>query len=379
MRRLRAVWLFTLVMSGALLAGCAAGPTVMRLDASGEDAGSNGRVWPAPQTLEVPRYRYIGQLTGETNFQSANRDANQGLRKAWSWLVGLAERDPAAMVLQRPQTGMVDARGRVLVTDVSRGAVFVFDETLGKLAVWDKASPTQRFVTPVGIAAGPDGQVYVADAELGRVFRLGPEGQPLGEVGAGLLQRPTGLARDAQQGRLFVADTRAHDIKVFDDAGRLIDRWGQKGDNGNEAAGTTAAGNEPAGTSHGDLNAPTHLTFAQGVLYVADTLNARIVAFDEAGVPQRQFGKRGLYVGNLVRPKGVAADDEGNLYVVESMHDNLLVFDNQAQLLLSIGGTGSEVGKFYLPSGVWVDGNNRVFVADMFNGRVVVFQFLGGG
>ena len=354
----------------ALLAGCAAGPTVMRMDAGGEDAGSNGRVWPAPQTLEVPRYRYIGQLTGEANFQAAAaQGAGTGLRKAWSWIVGLTEREPAAVVLQRPQTGMVDARGRVLVTDVSRGAVFVFDEAGGKLAVWDKASPTQRFVAPVGITAGPDGQVYVADAELGRVFRLGPDGQPLGELGAGLLQRPTGLARDPVQHRVFVADTRAHDIKVFDDAGRLIDRWGQKGDNGNE----------PAGGSHGDLNSPTHLTYSQGMLYVADTMNARIVAFDDAGTPQRQFGKRGLYVGNLVRPKGVAADDEGNVYVVESMHDNLLVFDNQAQLLLSIGGTGSEVGKFYLPAGVWVDGKNRVFVADMFNGRVVVFQFLGGG
>jgi DNA-binding beta-propeller fold protein YncE len=354
----------------ALLTACASGPTVMRMDASAEEAGSNGRVWPAPQTLEVPRYRYIGQLTGEANFQAAAAPgASGGLRKAWSWLVGLSDREPSAVVLQRPQTGMVDARGRVLVTDVSRGAVFVFDEAQGKLAVWEQATPQQRFVAPVGIAAGPDGQVYVADAELGRVFRLGADGQPQGELGAGLLRRPTGLARDPRQGRLFVADTQAHDIKVFDDQGRLIDRWGQRGDEGGEARGGP----------RGDLNAPTHITWAQGTLYVTDTLNARIVAFDEAGLPQRQFGRRGLYIGNLVRPKGVAADDEGNVYVVESMHDNLLVFDNQAQFLLSIGGTGSEVGKFYLPAGVWVDGKNRVFVADMFNGRVVVFQFLGGG
>ena len=88
---------------------------------------------------------------------------------------------------------------------------------------------------------------------------------------------------------------------------------------------------------------------------------------------------RGLYVGNLVRPKGVAADDEGNIYVIESMHDTLLVFDRQGRLLISIGGTGQDVGRFYLPAGVWVDRHNRVFIADMYNGRVAVFQFLGGG
>jgi hypothetical protein len=75
------------------------------------------------------------------------------------------------------------------------------------------------------------------------------------------------------------------------------------------------------------------------------------------------FGERGLYVGNLVRPKGVAADDEGNFYVVESMHDTLLVFDREARLLMSLTGSDNEAGHFYLPAGVWVDRRNRVFVA----------------
>jgi DNA-binding beta-propeller fold protein YncE len=107
-------------------------------------------------------------------------------------------------------------------------------------------------------------------------------------------------------------------------------------------------------------------------------MNARVQGFDAEGRAVLRFGQRGLYVGNLVRPKGVAADDEGNVYVVESMHDTLLVFDPKGTLLMSLGGTGQDVGRFYLPAGVWIDSRNRVFVADMFNGRVAVFQFLGG-
>lgn len=345
-----------LLLAAVVLAGCASEPLQMRFD----DGGSDGRVWPAPQTQEVPRYRYVGQLTGEANFKAPGEQTSTFTR-ALQWIVGLAEREPSPLVLQRPQSGTVDARGRVLVTDVSRAAVFVFDEAAGKLELWERAGSAQRFVSPIGIANGRAGESLVSDAELRIVVRLDADGQPLGAIGAGLLKRPTGIARDAKQGRIFVADTHDHDIKVFDDDGRLIDRWGRRGDQA------------------GELNFPTHLTWSHGMLYVTDAINARVQVFDSLGQSVRQIGRRGLYVGNLVRPKGVAADDEGNLYVVESMHDTLLVFDSQARLLLSIGGTGSDVGRFYLPTGVWVDARNRVFVADMFNGRVVVFQFLGGG
>lgn len=343
-----------------LLVGCASQPAVMHWDAAADDRASDGRVWPAPQTQEVPRYRYLGQLTGETNFRATKAEGNVW-REAWALITGLGQRAEPPTELLRPLCGTVDARGRVLVGDVSRGAVFVFDEAQGKLAVWEQAAPGQRFVSPVGIASAGNGEIWVADAELGRVFRLDSAGRPLGDVGAGQLQRPTGLAHDEQGHRWFVADGPAHDIKVFDDQGRLIDRWGRRGDGA------------------GEFNLPTHLAYASGRLWVTDGLNARVQSLDDQGQPLTSIGQRGLYVGNLVRPKGVAADDEGNVYIVESMHDNLLVFDAQTRLLLALGGTGKDVGRFYLPAGVWIDGRNRVFVADMFNGRVVVFQFLGGG
>jgi len=56
----------------------------------------------------------------------------------------------------------------------------------------------------------------VADAELGVVVMLDDQGVSQGFLGEGLLQRPTGLAYDPDQGHLYVADTAAHDIKVFD-------------------------------------------------------------------------------------------------------------------------------------------------------------------
>lgn len=340
----------------ALLAGCASEPMLLRLEAAEADLG---RVFPAPSTQELPRYRYLGQLVGDSNLKSVNGD-RRAARRLFEWVVGLTGQTEPRVVLQRPQSGMVDASGRVLVTDVSRNAVYVFDEAAGRLDVWEQATRTQRFAAPIGIAAGRGGQLLVSDAELGRVFRLAPDGTPAGEFGAGVLLRPTGVVRDARLGRVYVADTHAHDIKVFDDDGRLLATWGRRG---GEA---------------GELNYPTHLALSNGTLIVCDSLNARVQGFDAEGRPTLLFGTRGLYIGNLVRPKGVAADDEGNIYVVESMHDTLLVYDGKGALLMSLGGTGQDAGRFYLPAGVWVDARNRVFVADMFNGRVAVFQFLGG-
>ena len=313
-----------------------------------------------PPPPEVPRYAYAGELTGEANFRRDGEKARGALRRLFDAITGLDSADAPRVELQRPVTGMVDEAGRIYVTDMSRQAVLVFDPQAGELKVWDKAQGMTGFSAPAGIAAGRGGEVLVADAELGVVVRLDAAGKPLGTLGKGLLRRPTGLARDAQRGLVFVADTYAHDVKVFDDAGTLLRVIGKRGEGA------------------GELNFPTHLAFARGELLVTDSMNARVQAFSAEGkVLERRFGAPGLYVGNLVRPKGVAVDNEGHVYIVEGYYDYLLVFGPDGEFLLPIG-SKTENMRFYLPNGVGVDSRNRVFIADMFNGRVVVLQFLGG-
>ena len=353
-------WLLRWALLGTLLAGCA-GPQPIRgrLHYGMDDAPEGAKLtWPAAP--EVPRFVYTGTLTGEQNFRAAGNDSG-GLQALGRWIVGLDQQSPQPVVLQRPTAVIGDENGRLYVSDSSRQAVFVFDEKAGELQVWDRAQGFINFVAPVGLAVAP-GRLFVADAELGAVFVLDARGEPQAVIGRGVLQRPTGLARDAKRGMLFVADTSAHDIKVFSDAGLLVRVIGGRGQ------------------GDGEFNYPTHLAYANDELYVTDTLNNRIQVFNAEGkVQQRKFGARGLVIGNLVRPKGIGVDGEGNVYVVESYFDSLLVFSPRGEFLLPIGGTGTVTGRFYLPAGVWVDGRNRVHVADMFNGRIVLFQFLGGG
>lgn len=352
---IKTLWSRLALVLAGLASSCVQTPQAMRYDIDKIDTQI---LLPAASTMELPRYRLIGQLFGAPNVADA---ASRGrVSTALRWIVGIDERATEPNVLRRPQSGLVDAQKRILVTDVSRQAILVFDETAARIDVWDRATAKTAFVAPIAIAAGDNGQIFVTDAELKRVFRIGSKGEPLGEFGAGLLKRPTGIVRDAVLRQLFVADTYAHDIKVFSDDGHLLRTIGKPGD------------------QTGEFSYPTHLALSAGKLYVTDTMNARIQIFDTSGTTLMQIGQRGLYLGNLVRPKGVAVDSEGNVYVVESYHDHVLVFDRSGRFLMAMGGTGKENSEFYLPAGVWIDAKDRVFVADMFNGRVVIFQFLGG-
>lgn len=317
-------------------------------------------VWPSAP--EKPRYRYVGALTGEENIQLDDEHAlaSSGTR-FFKWLIGLSSAKHSPVVLQRPQGVMVDKQGRVYVTDVSREAVYVFDEVQGKLSVWEMATAKDHFLTPIGIAPGGNGEILVADAQWGYIVRLDHNGHPLGTFGKGQLSWPTGIARDPDSGDIYVSETHAHDIKVFDKDGKYLRTIGKRGVN------------------PGEFNSPTFLSIAHQKLYVTDTMNARVQVLSLDGKPLKVFGRRGVFVGNMPRPKGIAADNDGNIYVVESYFDYLLIFNAAGQLLLPIGGTGSGVGQFYQPGGIWIDQRDRIYVADTFNGRIVVLQYLKEG
>ena len=316
------------------------------------------RIWPPPP--DVPRFQYVGQLTGEDNLEAIKEGgAGEAITNFFRALVGLGSEGEDLKLLQSPKAGVVDQSGRILVTDAGRQAIFVFDEKLGKLDIWKTAHEDYNFVSPIGVAIAKNGDVLATDTDLKRVIRLDAKtGNPMGEFGFEDLERPTGLAVDPISGRVYVADTEEHNIKVFDEKGKLVQIIGQVGE------------------KPGEFNTPTDLAFAGDKLYVTDTFNARVQVFDNQGKFITFVGKRGRYLGNLVRPKGVTADSEGNVYIVESFHDYLLIYNQNARFLLPIGGTGVGIGEFYLPAGVWSDHRDRIYVADMFNGRVAIFQYL---
>jgi DNA-binding beta-propeller fold protein YncE len=320
-----------------------------------EGDGQQAKVWPAPPA--VPRYAFIGQLYGESNARDKvqNRGTLSGL---WAAIVGLDAKKQSLLDVVRPQQVTTDNSGKIYVTDPGLQSIFVFDEILQEFTVWNERSLNFSLPSPIGITHGED-SVWVTDSELALVYRLSVNGEVLNSFGRGVLQRPTGISFDPGGGRIFISDTAAGDIKLFDTRGELIDTWGG------------------AGSEAGQFNRPTYLLYRQNQLYVVDSLNARIQIFDDQGHFIKAVGQRGLYVGNFSRPKGIALDSDGNVYVSESYYDHLLIYNRRGELLMSIGGSGPGAGQFSQPTGLWVDDRDRIFVSDMLNGRVSMFQYLG--
>ena len=133
------------------------------------------------------------------------------------------------------------------------------------------------------------------------------------------------------------------------------------------------------GNGPGQFNFPTNIARdADGTLYVTDTLNFRVQAFDAEGRFLGMFGKLGDGAGDFDKPKGVAVDSAGHIYVVEGLNDVVQIFDQSGRLLLVFGESGAAEGQFWLPTGITIV-NDMVYVADSANRRVQVFQYLKAG
>jgi DNA-binding beta-propeller fold protein YncE len=172
------------------------------------------------------------------------------------------------------------------------------------------------------------------------------------------LQRPTGLAFDRAAKRLYVADTMDHRIVVFDRDGQRLFEFGTRG------------------IGPGELNFPSHIFLAGDRLLVNDNMNFRMQLFDLDGRFVSMFGTHGDGSGHFSQPKGVAVDSRGHIYVAGATIDRVQVFSPDGSFLLAFGSKGNGPGEFVMPTGVTIV-EDRIYVADSLNSRIQVFDYVG--
>lgn len=326
---------------GFALSGCA--PPVQTVESK------TPLVWPAAP--DAPRIVFV---------KAFSRPEDLGISRGLLQRVGdlLFGRDESHLV--RPMA--VVALGDILyVADPGAGGVHRFDQKDGSYELIHAAGG-RPLVSPVGLALGDGGEVYVSDSALAQVFVIRPGAKEVSPLALGTrLGQPTGIAYDAASGRLFVVDTSAHRVNVFKRDGALESSFGRHG------------------TAEGEFNYPTLIwRTPEGRLYVTDSLNFRIQSFDENGRFLAKFGGHGDGTGDLPRQKGVAADHYGHIYVVDSLFHAIQIFDASGRFLLSLGGIGHERGEFWLPTGLFIGEDDRIYVADSYNRRVQVLRYIGG-
>lgn len=113
------------------------------------------------------------------------------------------------------KTYTVDGYGYVLETQ----------SAYNPLAAITKVGET-AFVSPMDMAIGKDGNLYIADAGAHVILICSRDGEQVGSIGEGILQTPTGVYV-TEDGIVYVADKDAKKVFVFDAQGNVTAEYGK--------------------------------------------------------------------------------------------------------------------------------------------------------
>ena len=253
-----------------------------------------------------------------------------------------------------------------------------------------------RLRAPRGIAAGPDGWLYIADTGNHRIRAVSPAGvirTIAGDGGRGYsgdgspaeaaaLSEPAAIALDAA-GRILIADSGNHRIRRISQG--LIETVAGTGLVGYGGDGGPALGATlrfPKGVAAGEA----------GSVYVADTGNSRIRRIGPGGLitTLMGMGRRGLggdgapaVQADLSIPRGVAASQDGAIYAADTGNNVLrrIAPNGLASSVTATDGTGHGVlggpaalARLGEPYQVALHPGGSIFVADSRHNRVLALE-----
>ena len=289
----------------------------------------------------------------------------QGPVSLEAYLVGVVYAPQASWTLEsegaflRPVSIAAGPSGEVFVADDSPFKLRKFD-TGGKwLKDWAlDAQALADFKNPGGLAVDGTGQIYLTDIRRSCVLKIDPAGRMVsrfGKEGTGPedFRVPADVAVDSQ-GFIYIVDWGNSRIKKYSPAGQMVKTWGGKGE------------------TDGLFNLPRAIAIGlRNEVFVLD--KSRVQRFSAEGAFLGAWGRSGSGSGEFREPMGLGLDRAGSVYVADSENQRLQKFDDQGGFLTSWGGRGREAGKMGFPCDLLVDSQGRVLVVERDNNRVQVF------
>src|SRR5271157_5097973 len=324
-------------------------------------------MWPTPPN--IPRVRYTNYFAG---MPLDYTPLSEQPKKKSTWMDRLAgvqdsnnknHYKPVPFQLLAPYGMAVNSKDELFVADQRVGAVFIFNvETKDTRLIGNGREATFGLIN--GVAIDDDDRLFVTDGKMHRVLIFDKNNKVVDMIKDGLID-PVGIAIDTENRQLYVVDTQADQVIVYD------------ADTLKEKRRIGTGGKQHTLTTPGDLALPSFVAVDKdGNVYVTDTLNFRVEIFDADGNFITQFGKHCDGAGCFARPKGIAADSDGHIWVADTELDLLQAFNREGQLLGFVGMHGKLLGQFSELVGVYIDKNNRMFTSEQYPGRVQMFRYI---
>jgi DNA-binding beta-propeller fold protein YncE len=252
-----------------------------------------------------------------------------------------------------------------------------------------------RLNEPYGIVIARDGTVFFADRLNRRVRRIGPDGiiTTLAGDGAGTyggddgpaasagLAEPNGLALNADDTCLFIADVADHRVRMVDLRAGTISTFAGTGEGKHDGDGGPATG-------AGIFGARAVAVAPDGSLYVMERQGSSIrrvrngLIETVAGTGARGYAGDGSDAGRAVfnAPKEMALDPAGNIFVMDTENHVIRMIDAATWIVHTVAGNGSagpggdggpatQAG-LARPHGAVVGPDGAVYIGDSENHRI---------
>jgi DNA-binding beta-propeller fold protein YncE len=219
--------------------------------------------------------------------------------------------------------------------------------------------PIKSMLTPYSVCTDGKDRLFVADsnAQFVHVFnlktRVYEQWKPPEKTVS--LSQPVGVAWNPA-GKLYVSDSVGGHICIFDSAGRMI------------GVISNSFVTRPCGMA---FDAKTHR------LFVADPGTHQLRVFSDDGLLIARVGERGLGLGKFNYPTNVAVDSQGRVYVSDSLNFRVQQFGPDLQPIRQIGRKGDLPGYFSQPKGIAVDSQDHLYVIDANFEAIEVFDSNG--
>ena len=263
----------------------------------------------------------------------------------------------------RPRAAAIDpATGRLFVVDfTARVQAFDLD---GNPVGNTFTTPDYRNGRPSGLSIDQSGRLLVADSHYHCVRIYTPDGTLLKTMGgeAGTAPGQFGYISDCVQdadGFYYVSEFGQNQrLTKLDADGKFVACWGEQG------------------TGPLQFNRARALALGpDGLLYVADACNHRVQVLTRAGQFVREFGTPGTGPGQFQYPYDVCFGPGGELYVAEFGNQRVQKLTADGRSLATWGRPGKGPGELNNPWAVVVDKFGRVHVIDTENHRVQRVRF----